>query len=273
MRHAFLAHWIIGGVCGGLVAMGGCNSGDLAVVQNGGDGAADAPPGTGKRDAATDAPSAVGDDDAAADAPSVVEDGDTGPDACVSVFAEDYDRSCTKDSDCVTVIIGGSPCDDPCLDQTQNYICDIEPVSTSGRQSYYAALSAVFGWPDGRLTSCNGGPPLASCPRIGPPICVNGTCTNQCAQVTGSGASQECTYMGNVNNPPFGLPCSGPFTNGSCPSSNLYGCCRETTTSDGGEVNVTGTCYYSSDGGAAAEATCLQNQDAGLPYTWETNVP
>jgi hypothetical protein len=91
-----------------------------------------------------------------------------------------------------------------------------------------------------------------------------------CYAVSGSGATQQCSYSSSVA-ADAGCPIAGGSP-GSCPSSGLYGCCVEVLSGDGGG-QVTATCYYSSTTGQPAASQCAFEAYEGQPYDWQTFAP
>lgn len=92
-----------------------------------------------------------------------------------------------------------------------------------------------------------------------------------CYAVSGSDASEQCSYASGTT-AGFACPITGG-SNGSCPSSGLYGCCVETISEDGGGQLVDATCYYSSSTGQPAASQCALEAYQGLPYVWQTIAP
>jgi hypothetical protein len=87
-----------------------------------------------------------------------------------------------------------------------------------------------------------------------------------CHLTTGMGPSQHCE-ISTSNSPTFLCSDEPGFMPGPCPSTDLYGCCVQTTMK--GMYTVTGAaCYYSSTTGAPAKASCK-----GTGFAWQTTSP
>jgi hypothetical protein len=88
-----------------------------------------------------------------------------------------------------------------------------------------------------------------------------------CSVLSGSGASQECTYSAS---PTCSIQGGAP---GSCPAAGLYGCCVDVLDTDAGEHVVGATCYYSASAGQPAASQCAFDAYEGMPYEWQTHAP
>jgi hypothetical protein len=107
--------------------------------------------------------------------------------ACSAIYAKDQDRTCTTDSDCVSVPFGGNLCD-PCSQGAECFQCSIASVNKGAADAYTTALRAAVGAAE------NANPGLecfiASCPL---PLadsglgarCVSGVCTQDEEGVAG----------------------------------------------------------------------------------------
>jgi hypothetical protein len=93
-----------------------------------------------------------------------------------------------------------------------------------------------------------------------------------CYMVSGSGSTQECAFSSCAVS---GSSCAAlpGSTFGSCPSSELYGCCIQTLVLDGGGNCLQGTCYYSLDAGRTPESNCDADMYLRLPYSWDITPP
>jgi hypothetical protein len=84
-----------------------------------------------------------------------------------------------------------------------------------------------------------------------------------CIQVMGTEASQVCSY----SNTSAGITCTNGLMSGSCPTTDLFGCCV-TTSSDpaikGGTI-TSATCYYSSAVGGDAMIACGKSWQKTAP--------
>jgi hypothetical protein len=90
-----------------------------------------------------------------------------------------------------------------------------------------------------------------------------------CFELSGSGASEECTYSAADANCFLtgGMP-------GDCPTSGLFGCCVQTVTSDAGiSLAVSAVCYYDPTTGQAAASQCSFEGYEGQPTHWQTYAP
>jgi hypothetical protein len=100
-----------------------------------------------------------------------------------------------------------------------------------------------------------------------------GTCactkSSVCSKRMGSGAKQTCQSIGPAGP---GFLCPSGYSLGPCPSADLYGCCVETTSGDGGPTHHA-TCYYSSSLDKSAYTNCITQDYDGLPYAWQGCPP
>lgn len=96
-----------------------------------------------------------------------------GAGVCASLAASARDLSCSVDSDCVAVVIGGDPCD-PCS-APEDFTCPAAPMNQSAQTSYYAALTAALGRAPGTQFSAQRCGTVVSCP-VSTPTCINKTC-------------------------------------------------------------------------------------------------
>jgi hypothetical protein len=88
-----------------------------------------------------------------------------------------------------------------------------------------------------------------------------------CFTLSGSGASQQCSYTATPTcSIQGGIP-------GSCPASGLYGCCVQLLDTDAGDHVVGATCYYSASAGQPAASQCAFDAYEGMPYEWQTHAP
>jgi hypothetical protein len=87
-----------------------------------------------------------------------------------------------------------------------------------------------------------------------------------CSKITGTGTLEECAF--ETSNA-AGFSCTGEpgYSDGSCPSKGLYGCCVQTTMT-GKDTKVTATCYYSFTTGGYGEKDCK-----GTGFKWQTTLP
>jgi hypothetical protein len=93
--------------------------------------------------------------------------------ACI-IQASAYDQSCTQDSDCVAVPVGGNTCD-PCHAGSGDFACKLAGVNASHLPaSYETDLSAALAKYEGTATwtQCV----QASCPVLIGPRCSAGVC-------------------------------------------------------------------------------------------------
>jgi hypothetical protein len=93
-----------------------------------------------------------------------------------------------------------------------------------------------------------------------------------CYTITGSGSTQECMYS-SISASDAGCASTPGSTFGSCPPSDLFGCC--VTAVDGGE-GVTAVCYYAAgDASATFEESCeFASYDNPLVQeNWQTFAP
>jgi hypothetical protein len=94
--------------------------------------------------------------------------------------------------------------------------------------------------------------------------------TRGCYGVSGTGATQQCTFGTNAAKG----ACPSGTASGACPSADLYGCCIAYTT-DAGPSSFTATCYYSDAGaGGQALSACedMSYESAG-GYAWDPKLP
>jgi hypothetical protein len=93
-----------------------------------------------------------------------------------------------------------------------------------------------------------------------------------CFRITETNGMQQCGYQ-SVNSPGFtcgGIEPVNTYSNGSCPSAGLQGCCLHTTSST--YTLVLGTCYYVASEASTAQASCQGTGPLGTA-TWSTTAP
>ncbi len=91
-----------------------------------------------------------------------------------------------------------------------------------------------------------------------------------CSVLSGTGSTEQCNYSFS-DAPGFDCSSLAGSTEGSCPSSALYGCCVESALADSGGQVVTATCYYSSV--TAAASNCELEAYQGGGGEWQTSAP
>lgn len=102
---------------------------------------------------------------------------------------------------------------------------------------------------------------------VGPPQ------TLCCYSISGTGATEQCTWSGFLITDVKGAPSTcptpddpGATQSGSCPSEELFGCCLLT---ESGVASA--TCYYSSSTGAPQMSKCVNAN--GETASWVTTPP
>jgi hypothetical protein len=102
--------------------------------------------------------------DAAADAATP----DAADAASCFVYARDFDQSCTTDSDCQAVVLGGNVCD-PCAQATDFMCASLASVNTGAYLTYLAAVG-------GAVSSVRACGSIDDCPADERTRCVSGVC-------------------------------------------------------------------------------------------------
>jgi hypothetical protein len=86
-----------------------------------------------------------------------------------------------------------------------------------------------------------------------------------CVEITGSGTAQTCAFQSTAQ-APAGDVCDNGYTNGTCPSAGLVGCCVGDLSGD--LSGTTANCYYDPSTSATNQTDCSM-----LGNVWSTTAP
>jgi hypothetical protein len=121
----------------------------------------------------------------------------------------------------------------------------------------------VSGDPMGCLTVAQGGTEAACAESLSTYV-SDGYCSDStspaspglsCFELSGSGDTQVCAWVGDAQQDLTCASISAMLETGSCPSSDLFGCCVSTMTA-GGTTETSAACYYGSLVGSSAQTSC-----------------